>query len=40
MHQHWTDFIGLLQERGFQKDQIAMILGGNFLRVKKEALKD
>ncbi len=40
MHQHWTDFIGLLQERGFQEDQIAMIPGGNFLSVMKEVLKD
>jgi membrane dipeptidase len=40
MSEHWTTFIGLLQKRGFKDDQIAMIVGGNFLRVMKAVLPE
>ena len=38
--QHWETFIGLLAERGFTDDQIAMIVGGNFLRVMRAVLPE
>ena len=38
MNQHWTNFINLLGERGFKESEIALILGGNYLRIWKEIL--
>ncbi len=38
MSEHWETFIALLQQRGFTDDQIAMIVGGNFLRVMRAVL--
>lgn len=38
MYEHWETFIGMLQKRGFKDDDIAMIVGGNFLRVMRAVL--
>jgi membrane dipeptidase len=38
MGEHWQTFIGMLQKRGFKDDDIAMIVGGNFLRVMRAVL--
>lgn len=38
MAEHWSTFIGLLQQRGFKDDEIGMIVGGNFLRVMRAVL--
>ena len=40
MFQHWTTFIDLLHKRGFNEEQIAKFIGGNFLRVMKQVLPD
>ena len=40
MAQHWEAFIGLLAERGFKDDEIALIVGGNFLRVMRAVLPE
>ncbi len=38
MREHWDTFIRLLRERGFDDEQISLILGGNFLRIWKQIL--
>ena len=38
MSEHWETFIGMLQQRGFKDDDIARIVGGNFLRVMRAVL--
>jgi membrane dipeptidase len=38
MSEHWETFIGMLQQRGFRDDDIARIVGGNFLRVMRAVL--
>jgi microsomal dipeptidase-like Zn-dependent dipeptidase len=38
MNQHWTNFINLLGERGYKENEIALILGGNYLRIWKQIL--
>jgi microsomal dipeptidase-like Zn-dependent dipeptidase len=38
MYEHWSTFIEMLAERGFKDAEIAMIVGGNFLRVMKAVL--
>ena len=38
MFDHWSGFISILQQRGYQDDQLALILGGNYLRIWKEVL--
>jgi microsomal dipeptidase-like Zn-dependent dipeptidase len=38
MGEHWQTFIGLLHQRGFSDDDVAMIVGGNFLRVMRAVL--
>ncbi|MFC2124901.1 dipeptidase [Bacteroidota bacterium] len=40
MYEHWEKFIGVLINRGYSEDQLAMILGGNFIRIWKEVLPD
>jgi membrane dipeptidase len=40
MHEHWDGFIKMLSERGITDEQIAMILGGNYLRIWKQILPD
>lgn len=40
MYEHWNRFIGILNARGFSDSQIAMILGGNYLRIWKEILPE
>jgi microsomal dipeptidase-like Zn-dependent dipeptidase len=40
MYQHWSQFIGILAERGFTEQQIGLILGGNYLRIWKQVLPD
>ena len=37
MYEHWETFIRRLEERGFQDEEIGMIVGGNFLRVMRGA---
>jgi len=38
MNQHWSNFINLLDKRGYSENDIALILGGNYLRIWKEIL--
>jgi membrane dipeptidase len=38
MAEHWETFIGMLQKRGFKDEDIAMIVGGNLLRVMRAVL--
>jgi membrane dipeptidase len=38
MYQHWSRFIAILCERGYSERQIALILGGNFLRIWRDIL--
>ena len=38
MHDHWSRFIGILEKRGYKKEEIAKILGGNFLRIWRDIL--
>jgi len=38
MYEHWTTFIKLLEERGFNQQQIGLMLGGNYLRIWKQIL--
>lgn len=38
MFEHWSKFITLLGRRGFNQEQIAKFVGGNFLRVMREVL--
>jgi membrane dipeptidase len=38
MNQHWSNFINLLVERGYTESDIALILGGNYLRIWEEIL--
>lgn len=38
MLEHWSRFMSLLRDRGYRDDEIALILGGNFLRIWKEIL--
>jgi membrane dipeptidase len=33
MEEHWSTFVRLLTERGFNEEEIGLILGGNFLRI-------
>ena len=40
MNQHWSNFIGLLEERGLTDEQIAKVLGGNWARVWSQILKE
>jgi membrane dipeptidase len=40
MGEHWETFIGLLHERGFRDEDVAMIVGGNFLRVMRAVLPE
>jgi len=40
MAEHWQIFIGLLHQRGFSDDDVAKIVGGNFLRVMRAVLPD
>jgi len=40
MHQHWSNFIGLLEERGLTDEQIGKVLGGNWARVWSRILKE
>jgi membrane dipeptidase len=38
MFEHWNKFIGLLRHRGLKDEEIAKVLGGNFLRVMHQVL--
>jgi membrane dipeptidase len=38
MSEHWETFIGMLHQRGFRDDDVAKIVGGNFLRVMRAVL--
>jgi membrane dipeptidase len=38
MYEHWETFLRMLEERGFKDEDIALIVGGNFLRVMREVL--
>ena len=40
MLQHWENFIKALSDRGFNDDQIGLILGGNYVRIWKQILPD
>jgi len=40
MYEHWNNFIRILYERGYKDEQIALILGGNYLRIWNEILKE
>ena len=40
MYQHWSSFIGLLEHHGYTNEQIALILGGNYLRIWNTILPD
>ncbi len=38
MYTHWDKFIDLLGQRNYSDEQVALILGGNYLRIWKEIL--
>jgi len=38
IHEHWSSFIQLLDQRGFNQQQIGLILGGNYLRIWQKIL--
>ena len=38
MYDHWSRFIGILENRGYDRKEIAKILGGNLLRIWQEIL--
>jgi membrane dipeptidase len=38
MFQHWSRFIGILNQRGYSEQQMALILGGNYLRIWRDIL--
>lgn len=38
MYEHWDTFIRMLGERGFNEDQIGLVLGGNLIRIWKQIL--
>ncbi len=38
MYEHWDTFIRMLAERGFNDEQIGLVLGGNFIRIWKQIL--
>jgi len=38
MNQDWSNFINLLEKRGYSESNIALILGGNYLRIWEEIL--
>ncbi len=38
MYEHWNRFISILGKRGFSEENIALILGGNYLRIWQEIL--
>jgi len=40
MYDHWSRFIGILEDRGYDNKEIAKILGGNFLRIWQDILPD
>jgi membrane dipeptidase len=40
MKDHWTRFLGILENRGFGREDITKILGGNFLRIWQDILPD
>jgi len=40
MYQHWHNFIGILEKRGYTEEQLANILGGNYLRIWREILPE
>lgn len=40
MKDHWTRFIGILENRGFARKDITKILGGNFLRIWQDILPE
>jgi len=38
MYEHWNQFIRILEKRGFSEENIALILGGNYIRIWQEVL--
>jgi len=40
MFEHWDRFITILDNRGYSEDDIALILGGNYLRIWKDILPE
>ncbi len=40
MKDHWTRFIDILENRGFERKDITKILGGNFLRIWQDILPE
>ncbi len=38
MYEHWNNFIQLLEKHGYKDTEIALILGGNYLRIWQEIL--
>ena len=38
MYEHWESFINLLAQRGYTEREIALILGGNYIRIWQEIL--
>lgn len=40
MYEHWDTFIKMLSERGFNDEDIGLIVGGNYLRVWRQILPD
>jgi len=40
MRRHWENFMGMLSERGFKDEEIALIVGGNYIRIWKQILPE
>jgi membrane dipeptidase len=40
MYEHWEQFIRILGNRGFSEEDIALIVGGNYLRIWKDILPE
>jgi membrane dipeptidase len=40
MYEHWDGFMNILRDRGFRDDQLALILGGNYVRIWNEVLAE
>jgi membrane dipeptidase len=40
MYEHWNNFIQLLEKHGYEDNEIALILGGNYLRIWQEILPE
>ncbi len=40
MYEHWDQFIQLLMKRGFSEENIALIMGGNYLKIWQEILPE